>query len=349
LPEAFVEHADFCDAAGAPLYGVLLRALAADWGAGGPTREALAGREASSREDVVQLRLLAGLHRLVLTGQAPELLPFYRNLGGQAPPQGVWPVARRVLADHAAELRSELDGAPQTNEVGRSAALAVGILTACAAHRRRRVRLLEIGASAGLNLLVDSYRVEGEGWAWGPPAARVALRTAVRGVLPAPVRRGWLDGPAAPVVVARRGCDLAPVDPRSDAGRLWLTSFVWPDHVERHARLAAALAAVTALPVDDVPAVDRRAAVPWLEERLAEPVPGDVLTVVWHSVVRQYVAGEEWKQVLDAIDAARSRIPIAHVAMEPARGYTVDPELRVDGRPVATVPAHGLPVALSQE
>jgi hypothetical protein len=76
---------------------------------------------------VIQLRLLARLFRIVLTGRAPELVPYYPCLGGTAPPAEAWPVVRPVLAGHVDELREALEVAPQTNEVGRSTALLVGL------------------------------------------------------------------------------------------------------------------------------------------------------------------------------------------------------------------------------
>ena len=140
---------------------------------------------------------------------------------------------RRVIADHLDELHEALAIAPQTNEVGRSVALLVGLFDLAAATGCRRVRLLELGASAGLNLLLDRFRVVGDGWSWGPEASPVQLLGAVHGAIV----------PAELEIVEARGCDLDPVDATSDQGRLRLTSFVWPFDVHRHERLAGALAA----------------------------------------------------------------------------------------------------------
>src|SRR5262249_40047281 len=87
------------------------------------------------------------------------------------------------------------------------------------------LRLLEIGASGGLQLLFDKYRYEADSVTFGDPG---------------PVRFvGWWDGmppfDTTCTVASREGCDVDPVDSSTDEGRLTLTSFVWPDH---HARLA---------------------------------------------------------------------------------------------------------------
>jgi hypothetical protein len=206
---------------------------------------------------VIQLRLLAAIFRLVLTERAPALRPYYACLGGDEPPSTAWPVMRQVIAEHLDELHEELAIAPQTNEVGRSAALLAGLFDLAAATGCRRVRLLELGASAGLNLLLDRFRVVGDGWSWGPDSSPVQLLGAVHGAIV----------PTDLEIVEARGCDLDPVDATSEQGRLRLTSFVWPFDVHRHERLAGALQLAVAQP----PVVDRASAAGWLTSALAVP------------------------------------------------------------------------------
>jgi hypothetical protein len=320
------------------LYGHLMRAMADDWDSGGPVRDICAGWESAPSGSVVQLRLLGGLFRLVLRGEAPELTPYYPCLGGTAPPEEAWPAVREVLAAHVAELRTALAVAPQTNEPGRSAALLVGLFAAVRSAGIADVRLLELGASAGLNLLVDRYRIEGDGWAHGPADSRVRLAGAVKGQVET----------AAFEIVERRGCDLSPVDPRSDEGRLRLRSFVWPWQLDRHERLAAALDVAAAHPVE----VDEAGAAGWLATRLAGPPRPSSLTVVWQSVTRMYWPREETERVDALVREAADRMPIAQLAMEypvvgPATGAVLTMTLG-DGRheELADVADHGIPVTV---
>jgi hypothetical protein len=285
------------------LYGYAMRAMAADWEARGPVREVCAGHEDAPSGSALQLRLLAGVFRLVLADEAPGLRPYYACLGGDGRPEEAWPAMREVIAGHVPTLRAALDVAPQTNEVGRAAALLVGLFQLVAETGVRRVRLLELGASAGLNLLVDRFRVAGSGWRWGPVDSPLQLLDAVEG----PVR------PEALTVVERTGCDLAPVDATTVEGSRLLTSFVWPFDLHRHARLRAALEVARDHPVR----VDRAAAGTWLPDRLAEDgEDADHLTVVWHSVTQLYWPAAEVAAVDTALAAHGRRHRVAEVAME---------------------------------
>ena len=339
LPAQLRTHAEFCAAAGAPLYAVLMRGMADDLEAGGPVADVLGGYPAPPPQDVLQLRFLGGLHRVVLSRRAPLLATHYRSVGGEAPPDGAWDAARDVVAAHVEELRAALDVPPQTNEPGRAAALAVGLRAAALVHGLHDVRLLEVGASAGLNLNVDRFRVsaaDGDpAHAWGPADSPVDLSGTVHG--------GW-PPPVDVRVVGRRGCDLAPVDPLTTDGRLRLTSFVWPDHVERHRRLAGALELARRHPV----AVDRADAVGWLAARLAEPAADGVLTVVWHSVFVQYLDDATRAALWAAVDDAAVRAPVAHVALEAPRApYLGSPVLTLDGQALGEANAHGVPLVLA--
>lgn len=328
------------------LYRFLLTHLADDWESGGVVREICRDWEDAPTESLVQLRLLAGLQRLVLTRRAGELGSYYPNLGGSAAYRNSWPAFRAVLAEHVQELRDALQVVPQTNEVGRATALLVGIFDAVRLSGLDRIRLLEPGASAGLNLLVDHFRIGGgtpTGWASRPADSPLRLERAVIGAVQ----------PVDYTIVSRRGCDLAPVDPTTEEGRLTLTSFVWPDDLERHERLKAALQVAAHHPVT----VDRSAASEWLDARLSEDAGHRVLTVVWNSVTAQYWPRDEQDRVHDILSAAAGRVPLAQVSMEHVSSEehqgaqltvavsvgSADPGTFEPVR-VATVADHGVPV-----
>ncbi|MFD9130207.1 DUF2332 domain-containing protein, partial [Kitasatospora sp. NPDC059571] len=260
------------------------------------------------------LRRLGGVHALVLTGRAPGLAAHYPSAGGTvdpAEPDAAWPEFRAAVADHLPWVREWLTRPPQTNEVGRANLLIAGLLHTLG-ERRLPVRLFELGSSAGLNLLADRFHCSSPGYAYGPADSPVQLADAWRGTPPA-----WLPASAAPLeFTGRRGCDPTPIDPRSADGALSLRAYVWPDQPARTARLDGALRLAAELPTQ----VEALGAAAFL--RSVETAPGS-LTVVWHSVMRQYVPADEWQRVETELarlaDGATPDAPFLHLAFEPRR------------------------------
>ena len=290
-----------------PLYSGLLERCAEDTVAGGPCWAVLRGHESDPPDSALGLRLMAALHRLVLDGRAPELTPYYPSVGGRADVSAAWPVISGILEERADTMRDLVTRPLQTNEVGRSQGLLCGFLQV-AARSGLPLRLLEVGAGAGLNLLWDHYHYEARGRR--------------RGDLHSPVRLcSFDDVPDAfdlPVEInSRRGCDQAPVDPTTEEGKLTLMSCVWADHVHRVRQLRLALEVAQQVAVT----IDRAAAAAWLTEQLAPPADG-VATVIFHSIVMQYLAEGERKSfeqsVARAGAAATERAPLAWLRLEPA-------------------------------
>lgn len=305
LADRLRDHAVLVSGA-SPLLHALLSGAADDLADDGPVRTLLGPLEHDPPGSVPGLRLAGALHRLVLQRQAPLLALHYPTAGGTAPPAQAWPAARATVAEHLDVLHELVRRPVQTNEVGRSAALLGGL--ALLSADGLPVRLLEVGASAGLNLLADRYALRVGGVLRGDPASPVVLHEPWQGVLP----------PDRPVrVVERAGCDPDPLDPRRDEDRLTLTSYVWGDQPERFDRLKAALAVAAAADV----VVERAPATAFLRRELATPRPG-VRTVVWQSVVRQYLSPQERAGVDAALAEAGGRAtpdaPLVHLALEPA-------------------------------
>lgn len=290
LPGLFADMADNCARLGAPTYADLAAWMSESVDSSGDRRSLLAPYADARIGDMVPLRLFAAVHRIVLERRAPELALFYASVGGTPPGserarESCRSAFAETLAEHAAEISAGLVHFPQTNEVGRTAALA-GVLDRVGAQWGLPVRLHEIGCSAGLALRVDEL-----------------------------VAQEVVPGPSVlPTLVERIGCDTHPVDPTTQDGRLLLTSFVWPDHVDRFERLRAALdiaARVSATVVQE----DALSFVRGLRLR-----DGQAL-VLWHSAMWMYLPPDE----RDAIDAEIARLgatasndaPLVHVALEP--------------------------------
>lgn len=329
-------QADDCRTLGSALNGVLLDGAAAELASGGAVAELLAPLADAPPDHAPGLRFTGALHRLVLERRAPALALHYPSVGGT--PGDVWPVARAVVEEHLDALRELVQRPVQTNEVGRSTALLGGLLHV-AAGTGLPVRLLEMGASGGLNLQVDRYRHEvAGGVVLGDPSSPVLLDVPWQGHLPP------LDAPLR--IAERAGCDPAPLDPTRTDDRLTLTSYVWPDQLARFERLRGALQVAAEHPV----AVEGLPASAFLTRDL-HPRAG-VATVVWHSVVWQYLSGDEKSEVrallVDAGQRARAEAPVAHLRLEPdAEGAFAVVLTRWPGgleRVLARCAAHGPPV-----
>jgi hypothetical protein len=318
---------------------VLLGHVRDDVEAGGPSWSILERYAGLPFAAAVPLRFLGAVHRLVLAGRAPTLARHYPSVGGDADADGAWEVLRALLTSEAPALAPYLARPPQTNEVARAAALVGGFLTLVREHALP-LRLLEIGASAGLHLRFDRYRYEAGGLAFGDAASPVRFVEAWEGTPP-------LDTPCA-IVLLREGCDANPVDPTTEEGRLTLTSYVWPDQAARLVALRGALAVAARVPA----LVDRAPAAAWVAARLPGPMPGAV-TVVFHSIVWQYLAPEDRQRIRATIEqagrAASAAAPVAWLRFEPsADGTCCEVRLRSwpDGgdRLLATSGFHGPPV-----
>jgi hypothetical protein len=334
------DQADSCEAMGSPLYAGLLQAAARDVEAGGPTWGVLSGHVAPGRGDALALRLMAAVHRLVLTGQAPRLARQYPSAGGQ-PTDDAWPAFRAVLEDRAPDLAGLVVLPCQTNEVGRCAGLVWGFLDVAAASGLP-LRVLEVGASAGLNLRWDHFRYGGGGVSWGDPASPVDLSGL------------WAEAPPAlpsrVEVVERRGCDRRSVDIASPDGRLALQASVWADQTVRLQRLRGALELASRVPA----VVDEASLDAWLPGRLAHP-PSGASTIVYHSVVEEYlpadVRGRFHACLAEAGGRATPKAPLAWVRVEPLsavrhHGVTLTTWPGGQERLLAVCGAHGTDVRL---
>jgi hypothetical protein len=344
IAERLRRHADALAGGGrSPLYVELMRGAALDLDRGGVVCELFDGIPAPAGS-VPALRLMGALHRLVLEGRAPLLASHYPSTGGTKAPAGAWAPAAASLRESFDEVRGRMTRTVQTNEPGRAAVL-YGALLWCHERHRLPVRLLEIGASGGLNLLADRFAYRVAGAPLGDPASPLRFDEPWEG-RPVP------DPPAtarALRIASRAGCDPAPLDLASAHDRLTLRSYVWPDELDRLARLDAALEVAARHP----PVVAACGAERWLPRVLASRRCGE-LTVIWQSVMRQYVPGESWAAVERAVDAAARAAtadrPLAWLAMEPGThplsGFVLSATTWPGGsrRQLADVGDHGPPV-----
>ena len=220
--------------------------------------------------------MLGGLHALVLTGRAS------------------WADLDSALAD--AELPRLARRPIQTNEVRRSWTLLPCFLELARRTGATTLDLVELGSSAGFNLIWDQYRYRYVAGTWGRPDSRLELEGQER----TPVAAALLS--LMPQVRARIGVDLDPIGVETDEGALRLRSFVWPGQPGRMERLDLAIDAVRR----DPPQLVRGDLVEVLPRLLAGRAP-DALTVVFQTAVLGYLGDAGWTRVQELLaEAGRS-------------------------------------------
>ena len=314
--EAIEWQATHAEKANAPCTARVIRAelaiLDTDTGLG----RRMAGWQGLSLADAMPLRVAGGLHWLFLSGEDRRLEPVYAGLLTDQP------AIDRIVADMAvrfdARLMPWLDGPPQTNEAGRSAAIMAGLLR-LSERLGPKFDLMEIGASAGVNTMMGRYFYDLGGVQVGPSLSRMRIVPEWRGSPP----------PQADVeIVAIRGCDIAPVDLTDPDQALRLKAYVWADARERMARLDTAIAMAERA----APELVRMDAAEFVREMLARPQEEGVTRALFHTVMWQYLPEATKQAITEAMEEAGAQAtterPLAWLALETNR-QTFRHELRV--------------------
>ncbi len=240
---------------------------------------------------------------------------------------------RRLVSQSAAELTQVMmEHRTQTNEPARCA-----LLLPVLARLPGPLALIEIGASAGLLLLVDrySYDYNGHLLAGSDPQAP-ALHCQPHGQVPLPHH--------IPEITWRAGLDLNPLDVTSDDDVRWLSCLVWPGEGDRAERLAAAIASARR----DPPAVREGDLLTDLPT-LADSAPADATLVIYHSsVLYQVAAGQRGNLAGTIRDLGATWLSCEAPGVMPGTAdmgkLAPDGQMHVialDGQPIATADSHG--------
>ncbi len=281
-------QAGACRVLGSPLSATVLDHVADDVKRGGTSAELFEPWARARFGDFTGLRVLATAHRLVLERRAPRLAVHYPSVGGIAPGDGDTTVIGLALDEVLSEHWQEFRlGMAEVPQTNEPGRSAPLRRVLASVQPTRPIHLREIGASGGLNLLADKNDVAS-------------------------------DGLTIDTVISRRGCDVNPIDISTTVGRLKLTSYVWADDVARLERLRGAfeIAAVTPPQVEALDAVD------FVRSMRVE---SNSALVIWHSAVWFYLALDQRRAILSAIDklgaAANPTSPVIHAGWElPRRG-----------------------------
>lgn len=296
-----------------PLYTRLIQATAKD--------EELLELAAQSKRTPVPNMLLGAVHYLLLKGVQHPLADYYPSVvGAKAREDDPVPAFKAFCRDYRDEITQQLHTRiVQTNEVNRCGLWLPAFSLIAQREPGRALGLVEIGPSAGLNLLWDYYHYDyGSSYSVGRVDAPLHLSVSLRGNRIPPLLE------TMPPVGSRIGLDLNPVDVRDEDAALWLRALVWPEHSERAERLAMAIAIAQQHP----PQLIAGDALNDLPDVLAR-VPDDETLVVFHSfVINQF--SQEGRERLSALLAEQSaHRTIYRLSIEWIRSPETQLELRV--------------------
>ncbi len=307
VTQAYANQVAYCQANGAPVTARVVAAIGAllDRAEGNAFLTRIRNWSGPAMADGLPLRSAGGIHALHLKGGEQALAAIYRD-----EPTDDLAVVGEVIARRTSELLPWLDGPPQTNEAGRSCGFIAGLLWLSGQGLPARFQCLEIGSSAGINLMLDRYRYDLGGVSVGPSDAAMHFAPDWSG-LPPPNR--------ALAFASLKGCDVAPVDLSQPDQALRLTAYIWPEHAVRFERMAAAVAAAR----DKAPDLVRMNAADFIEAELARPQEAGTTRVLMHSIVWQYVPTDQRARVTAAMAqaaaAATPERPLAWIALEANR------------------------------
>lgn len=276
------------------------------------------GQDAALREFASNTRpgqpapliLFAAVHYLLLRGAQHELRRFYPNLHGDvaATETDPFPAFRDFIEEHRSEIAALIETrVTNTNEVGRSGILHAGF-RAVAAGAGEPLHLIEVGPSAGLNLIWDRYGVrytrESEVYAIESKDPALNIDVALRGEKIPPLGK-------TPTIASRVGLELNPVELGDQTQRDWLRALIWPDHVARLKRLEAAFEAFANVK----PAIRAGDALALLPDALRD-VPENQPVCIYHTLVIYQFSTTMREALENILTVAGLRRPVWRLGLE---------------------------------
>ena len=322
IEDSFLRQAKLCHQLEASWTANLLRLLVTHKDCRAVSLRIMRDWRGDAFDGALPLRLIGGLRYMALEHKNTPLARFFFDATKKDSTKNMHAIQSAFTVCHAMRqqedfLRSFIKTPVQTNEVNRAAGLLGGFLTAIH-HTNLPLRLREIGASAGLNLLWDKFLYDLSPYQWhaqpSTPAAKTqhgAPQKMVR------VATRW-QGPPAPFatkvkILDRKGCDISPLDITNTGDARRLMAYVWQDQKERQQRLKSAidLAKAQQTPVL-VEKVTHTAS--WILQQYMEPFSREnsnasgqgaplekYLTVFYHSIVWPYFDKKTRHQVKAAL------------------------------------------------
>ncbi len=288
-------------ATASPLYAALARAVALD-----PDMLALAAHVPAGQP--VSNLLFSSIYYLLLSGIAHPAAAYFAGVAANPlPADAAYPAVRDFCQLHRQKLIPMLQTRRvQTNEAQRSAIWLPAFEHIAQQTARRPLAMLEIGASAGLNLHWDRHFYRYDARSAGDSAATLQLTCTVNGAMPPPLPQQTL-----PVLAWRCGIDLNPIDIHDDDAVAWLRALIWPEQHHRVEMLKRAAEVARANPVT----IHRGDAAALLPGILAQ-VPRDLTLCLCHSFTWNQCPPDVRDSITQTLERASTQRDIYRLSYE---------------------------------
>lgn len=248
--------------------------------------------------------LFASVHYLLLSGSQHELQEFYPSITRDPRPfEGSFLPFKDFCLHHREEIINLLQTRlVQTNEIRRCTYLYPSF---CYIYGKvkKPLSLIEIGTSAGLQLLWDRYSYSyGTEDTYGDPDSSVHLT--------AQMRNGNVPGLSqnSPQVAWRMGIDLHVIDLSNKNDYLWLKSLIWSEHKERLELFERAVQLFNAHPVDLVEG-DGVSLLP----DVIEQVPTDSILCIFHTHVANQMSDDSKRKLIENVRVIGAKRDVFHL------------------------------------
>ncbi len=305
LAQQFLVYARDVYAGSSALYQLFSTKIAQD-------RDLLAIANLVPKGQPVPNLLFGIVHYLLLQGARHPLAWYYPSLSGSAPPDDdAYSLFRSFCFAERSTIQQLMEKRRvQTNEVQRCACLLPAFDWISLRSNGLPLTCIEVGASAGLNLLWDRYGYDyGENRRYGDLASPVQFRCALLGPQTPPFLAD------IPRVASRVGIDLTPINVRDASDALWLRALVWPEQQARAALLKRAIELAQAAP----PTLLTGDALERLPGLLDQTPPDTALTV-WHSFTWNQLAPQTRERFRVLLASTSRHRDIYELGLEWPRG-----------------------------
>lgn len=313
IAERFLSFAKYEATPGAsPLYAFLAQHIATDV-------ELLAIAQSAPPDQPIANIFLAAVHYLLLSGAQHQLSDFYPTLTSTPKNRNtIYPIFHSFCLTYAAQIREVMNSRlVQTNEVRRCACMLPAFEIVSQLGQGRPMAIIEVGTSAGVNLLWDQYGYNyGARHEYGIQTSALQLNCELRGERQPPFPQQM------PTVSLRIGLDLHPININNADALLWLRALIWPEQGERVTRLQTALDFVK----QQRPLIMAGDALKLLPAIVAN-VPFDMTLCIFHSfTLSQFTAEARQRFATTLIEASKHR-EIFRVSYEELSPSEKDPAL----------------------